>query len=54
MTTLDITKVRDYVTYVALEANGQGKGGEVALASFLAKTGGLGLGPWCDKETPVL
>ena len=40
MTGLDITKVRDYATFMALTANNQGWGGDEAVKAFLTKVGG--------------
>ena len=34
MAGLDITRVRDYATFMALSATGQGRGGEAAIARF--------------------
>ena len=34
MSGLDITTVRDYATFMALSATGQGRGGEAAIARF--------------------
>ena len=34
MAGLDITRGRDYATFMALTATGQGKGGEAAIARF--------------------
>ena len=39
MAELDLTKVRDYATYLALTANSQGKGGERALARLRESLG---------------
>ena len=43
MADLDLTKVRDFATYIALTANSQGKGGERALARLRQ---GLGEKSW--------
>ena len=39
MSDLDLTKVRDFATYLALTANSQGKGGERALARLKESLG---------------
>ena len=39
MADLDLTKVRDYATYIALTANSQGKGGERALGRLKESLG---------------
>ena len=39
MADLDLTKVRDFATYIALTANSQGKGGERALARLRQSLG---------------
>ena len=52
MSDLDVTKARDYATYVALTANSQGKGGEKALATLREKLGGKTWNEYCSKVQP--
>ena len=49
MADLDLTKVRDYATYIALTANSQGKGGERALARLKES---LGEKSWAEHCSP--
>ena len=50
MAELDLTKVRDYATYLALTANSQGKGGEKALARLREKLGEKSWAEHCSQS----
>ena len=49
MAELDLTKVRDYATYVALTANSQGKGGEAALSRLKERLGEKSWAEHCSQ-----
>ena len=48
MAELDLTKVRDFATYLALTANSQGRGGERALARLREKLGEKRWAEYCE------
>ena len=48
MADLDLTKVRDYATYIALTANSQGKGGEKALERLKLTMAGRSWVEYCS------
>ena len=50
MAELDLTKVRDYATYLALTANSQGKGGETALARLKESLGEKSWAQHCSQS----
>ena len=52
MAELDLTKVRDYATYLALTANSQGKGGERALARLRESLGEKSWAQHCSQSPP--
>ena len=52
MAELDLTKVRDYATYIALTANSQGKGGETALARLRESLGEKSWAQHCSQSPP--
>ena len=52
MAELDLTKVRDYATYLALTANSQGKGGETALARLRESLGENSWAQHCSQSPP--
>ena len=55
MAELDLTKVRDYATYLALTANSQGKGGERALARLKESLGEKSWAQHCSRtKEPVV
>ena len=47
---LDLTTVRDYATFMALTANSQGKGGEVALERLKEKLAGRSWVEYCSDS----
>ena len=49
MADLDLTKVRDFATYIALTANSQGKGGEAAMARLREKLGEKSWAEYCTE-----
>lgn len=53
MAALDITKVQDFATYMALVANGQGRNGAVALESFHRKAANSSIAGWCFNQGKV-
>ena len=50
MAELDLTKVRDFATYLALTANSQGRGGERALARLREKLGEKSWAEHCSQS----
>ena len=50
MTDLDITKVRDYATFMALTSNNQGKNGDVALEKINKQLGNSSWSEFCQKH----
>ena len=50
MKDLDITKSRDFATYIALAANGQGVNEKLALELFNKKSNNTSLADWCRRE----
>ena len=52
MAELDLTKVRDYATFIALTANSQGKGGETALARLRESLGENSWAQHCSQSPP--
>ena len=50
MKDLDLTKSRDFATYIALTANGQGVNERLALEQFNKKSNNASLADWCRRE----
>ena len=50
MKDLDITNSRDFATYIALAANGQGVNEKLALEQFNKKSNNASLADWCRRE----
>ena len=50
MRDLDLTKSRDFATYIALTANGQGVNERLALEQFNKKSNNASLADWCRRE----
>ena len=50
MQDLDITKSRDFSTYIALAANGQGVNERLALEKFNKKSNNASIADWCRRE----
>ena len=50
MAGLDITKVRDYATFMALSSSGQGEGGAAALATLQAEMGNRTWTEFCGLQ----
>ena len=50
MKDLDITKSRDFATYIALSANGQGVNERLVLEKFNKKFNNASIADWCRRE----
>lgn len=50
MSSLDITNVRDFATYIALVSNGQGEHGDIAIKNFKHKTNSTSLAKYCYPQ----
>ena len=54
MDSLDLTLARDYATYMALVANGQGVNSEVARDKLKLKIKSASLHEWCESQNTKL
>ena len=50
ITELNITKIRDFATYMALTSNQAGKGGETALQRLRETMGGRSWAEYCSES----
>ena len=51
MSSLDLTLAKDYMTFVALTANGQGTHGEQAVEAMLSKNNQQNIVQWCATQS---